>query len=79
MRPGLKPRRPSKPYVGWVEFVVGSLPCTERYFFYHLIQNQPFQIPILDLERTPCLNEFIRTPKYFVGKQIKIHFVSFLE
>ena len=45
--------------------------------FYHRLQNQHFQISILDLELTACVNEFIRTPKYFVGKQITIHFFHF--
>ena len=35
----------------WVEFVVGSLPCSERFFlrvlrFSPLLKNQHFQIPI---------------------------------
>ena len=41
---------PSAAIIMQVEFVVGSLPCTERFFEYSsfssLLKNQHFQIPI---------------------------------
>ena len=54
----------------WVEFVVGSLLSSERFFsrvlrFSPLLKNQYFQIPV-----RLRFNEFIKTLKCFVGKQI---------
>ena len=48
MRPGFKSRRRSHM---WVEFVVGSLPCFERFFFRYSsfplsVKTKHFQIPI---------------------------------
>ena len=58
----------------WVEFVVGSLPCSERFFSGFPSPQKP-TLPNSNSiwnERT-CLNEFIRTPKCFEGKQITIY------
>ena len=54
----------------WVEFVVGSLLSSERFFsrvlrFSPLLKNQYFQIPV-----RLRFNEFIKTLKCFVGKHI---------
>ena len=59
----------------WVEFVVGSLLCSERFFsgysgFSPLLKNQHFPIPIRSLNARTFLNEFLWTPWCFVGKQI---------
>ena len=47
MWPGFKSRRRRHM---WVEFVVGSLPCSERFFYgysgFLVFKNQHFQIPI---------------------------------
>ena len=65
----------STPYVGCLEFVVRiSDPCSERFFSVY----SGFPLPLktetsklqFDLERTDTFNEFLRTPKYSVGKQI---------
>ena len=57
------------------EFVVGSLPCSQRYSGFPLSSQKPtlqskFQF---DLEWRTRLNEFIRTRWCFVGKQITIY------
>ena len=60
------------------EFVVGSLPCSERFFIGHSGFPLSPQKPTLqskfqfDLEWRTRLNEFIRTRWCFVGKQITI-------
>ena len=61
----------SSPYHLWVEFVVGSLPCSERFFSGYSgfplslkTNTSKFQV---DLERT---DKFQRVPNCFVGKQI---------
>ena len=68
------------PYVGnWVccfvvvEFVVGSLFCSMRFF--SSSQNRHFQITIQSGRhcQTCFKNKFIRTPKCFMGKQITIY------
>ena len=68
MWPGFKSRR--QRYM-WVEFVVGSLPCTERFFSWYSgfplsskTNTSKFQF---DLERT---DTFQRVHKNFMGKQI---------
>ena len=58
----------------WViEFVVGSLFCSKRFF--SSSQNQHFQIPIQSGKhcQTSFKNKFIRTPKCFMGRQITIY------
>ena len=50
----------------WVEFVVGSLLCSERFF-------SRYSGFLLSLEtNTSKFNEFLRTPKCSVGKQMTI-------
>ena len=58
----------------WViEFVVGSLLCSTRFF--SSSQNQHFQIPIQSGKhsQTRFKNKFIRTRTCFMGKQITIY------
>ena len=65
----------STPYVGCLEFVVGIFdPCFERVFsgcsgFPLSLKTNTSKLQF-DLERTDTVNEFLRTPKYSVGKQI---------
>ena len=59
----------------WVEFVVGSLPCSER-FFSGYSGFLSAQKPTLPNSNSICnartgFNEFLRTPKCFVGEQIR--------
>ena len=59
----------------WVEFVVGSLPCSERFFSGYSGFPSP-QKPTLPNSNSICnartgFNVFLRTPKcLFVGEQI---------
>ena len=60
----------------WVEFVVGPLLCSMRFFlrvlqFLPLLRNQHFQIPI---RSGTHFSEFLRTPKCSVGKQITTNY-----
>ena len=70
--PGVDALRGSK-------FVVGSLPCSERFFIgysdFPLSPQEPTLQSIFqfDLEWRTRLNEFIRTRWCFVGKQITIY------
>ena len=65
----------STPYVGCLEFVVGIFdPSSERFFsgysgFPLSLKTNTSKLQF-DLERTDTVNEFLRTPKYSVGKQI---------
>ena len=83
----------STPYVGWAPwfvvrspspFVVGSLPCSERFFsgspVFPLLKNQHFQIRSNSIWNARThLNEFIWTLKCFVSrKAIYNFFFSFL-
>ena len=57
----------------WVEFVVGSLPCSERFFSGY--SGFPSTLPNSN-SNSICnartgFNEFLRTPKRFVGEQIR--------
>ena len=52
-----------------VEFVVGSLPCCERFFSGYSSKTKISKLQF-DLERTDTKNEFLRTPECFVDKQI---------
>ena len=57
--PPMCPRFDSRnPRHMWVEFVVGSLLCSERFFrvlrFSPLLENQHFQIPILAWKVSPA-------------------------
>ena len=61
----------------WVEFVVGSLLCSERFFsrysrFPLSLKNQHFQIPMRSLNARAFLNEFLWTPWCSVGKHITL-------
>ena len=61
----------------WVEFVIGSLPCPVRFFSVTRVfpsHQKPTTLPNSNSIWNPWtrLNEFIRTPNYFVGKQITI-------
>ena len=60
----------------WVEFVVGSRPCSERFFSgyssFPLVSKTSTSKFQLDLERT--FNTFKRASKCFVGKQIKLQY-----
>ena len=54
----------------WVEFVVGSLLCSEKFFweyswFCPLRKNQHFQIPIRSWNARAFVNEFLWTPYIF--------------
>ena len=54
------------PGVMWVEFVVGSLLCSERFFprvlrFSPLLKNQHFQIPILAWKVSPISARALET------------------
>ena len=74
MWPGFKSRRRLQM---WVEFVVGSLTCSERFFFGY--SGFPFSSkPTLPNSNSiwnarTRFNEFSWTPKCFVGKQITIY------
>ena len=62
----------STPYHIWVEFVVGSLPFSERFFsgysgFPLFLKTNTFHKFQFDLERT---DKFQRAPNCSVGKQI---------
>ena len=50
----------------WVEFVVGSRPCSER-FFSPLLKNQHFKIPIRSGLRGPRVCQYL-----FKGKEIRV-------
>ena len=59
----------------WLEFVVGSLLCSKRFFFRVLrfspLLKKTFQIPIRSgTHGHNHFNEFLRTPKCSVGKLI---------
>ena len=61
----------------WVEFVVGSLPCSERFFSEYSgfplslkTNTSKFQF---DLNARTCFNEFLWTPLCSMGKQITIY------
>ena len=65
----------------WVEFVVGFLPLLQEVFlqvflFFPLHTNQHSQIPIQSgmHRKSTSFNEFLRTPKSSVGKQIMVNF-----
>ena len=62
----------------WVEFVAGSLPCSERFFSGYSgfpLSNSHFQIPVQSgMHSRTRLNEFIWTPMCFVGKQAIYNF-----
>ena len=65
----------------WVEFVVGSLLCSARFFFGCSGFPSP-QKPTLPNSNSiwkawTCLNEFILTPMCFVGKQAIYNFCFF--
>ena len=53
----------------WVEFVVSSLPFLRVLWFSPLHKNQNVQLQF-DLERTDMFQEFLRTLKCSMGKQI---------
>ena len=74
MWPGFKSQRRLQT---WVEFVVGSLLCSERFFSGYSgfplslkTNTSKFQF---DLERTDTFTRVQWTPKCFVGKQITIY------
>ena len=64
----------------WVEFVVGSFLCSERFFpwvfWFSLPQNPTFPNSNLILIVWTHLNKFLRSPKCFVGKQITVFFLN---
>ena len=72
MWPGFESRR--RRHV-WVEFVVGSLPCSERFFSgYSGFPGPSPQKPTLPNSNSiwnarTRLNDFLRTPKCFLGKK----------
>ena len=71
MWPGFKSRRRRHM---WVEFVAGSLPCSERFFsgysgFPLSWKTNTFKFQLV-LERTETFQRVLRTPKCSVGKQI---------
>ena len=75
------PPKPSVDAIMWVEFVVGSLLCSERFFsgyslFSPLLKNQHFQIPIRSgthrykkVPSAPWVNKL----QYFPSKFLKIN------
>ena len=65
----------------WVEFVVGSLPCSERFFSGYSGFPSP-QKPTLPNSNSiwnarTRLKEFIWTPRCFLGKQTIYNFIIF--
>ena len=78
MSPGFNSRRRRHM---WVEFVVGSLPCSERFFSGYSGFPSP-QKPTLPNSNSiwnarTRLNEFIGTPRCFLGKQAIYNFIIF--
>ena len=73
---GLKSRR--RRHI-WHEFVVGSLPCLKRFSSSGTVvfpspQKSTLSKSNLIHNEWTHFNEFLRTPKYLVGKQIKLRF-----
>ena len=76
MWPGFEPRHGRHM---WVEFVVGFLPCSERFFSGYSgfplslkTNTSKFQF---DLERTDTFQRVLKTPDYSVAKQITLSYL----